>query len=80
MMVMHLLEERNLDGVVLSDTDVVWLRRPHELFAQHKTADVLISSDCLSLQVHLQSSKANVLAVLPISSCLSLSLGGSVLW
>ncbi len=49
--VMQLLEEREVDGVVLSDTDVVWLRRPHEFFAQHKAADVLVSTDCLSHQV-----------------------------
>ena len=51
--VMHLLEEREVDGIVLSDTDVVWLRRPHKLFAQHTTADVLVSTDCLSHQVEI---------------------------
>ena len=57
--VLQLLEESNLDGVVLSDTDVVWLQRPHELFSQHRTADVLISSDCLSLQVYQKLPEAN---------------------
>lgn len=47
-LVLRLLEDEGLDGVVLSDTDVVWLRRPHSIFAQHQQADVLISTDCLS--------------------------------
>lgn len=49
--VLQLLEEREFDGIVLSDTDVVWMKRPHELLARHKAADVLILTDCLSLQV-----------------------------
>ena len=49
--VMQLLEEREVDGVVLSDTDVVWLRRPHELFAQHKAADEILSKEILSYHI-----------------------------
>jgi hypothetical protein len=40
-----------VDGVVLSDTDVVWLRSPHNYFAEHPLADVMISTDCLSHRV-----------------------------
>ena len=43
----------HLDGLVLSDTDVVWLRLPHGVFAQHPLADVMISTDCLSHQARL---------------------------
>ena len=49
-MVLQLMSSLPIRGVVLSDVDVVWLRRPHAFFDAYPSADVMISTDCLSLK------------------------------
>lgn len=48
LIVRRLLEDHAFSAVVLSDVDTVWLRDPTPFFARHPSADVLISTDCLS--------------------------------
>ncbi|KAF8058877.1 hypothetical protein HT031_005445 [Scenedesmus sp. PABB004] len=43
-----LQQELRWRAVVLSDTDVAWLRHPGELLSAHPAADLLVSTDCLS--------------------------------
>jgi hypothetical protein len=43
-----LLKAHNLTAVILSDTDVAWLRDPTQLLQLQPEADILISTDCLS--------------------------------
>jgi hypothetical protein len=43
-----LLKRYRFAGVVISDTDVAWLRDPAELLGLAPQADILISTDCLS--------------------------------
>ena len=50
-LVRRFLLERRWAAVVLSDTDTVWLRNPQPYLALHPSADVYISTDCLSHQV-----------------------------
>ena len=50
-LVHRFLTERRWAAVVLSDTDTVWLRDPEPYLALHPSADVFISTDCLSHQV-----------------------------
>ena len=38
----------NLETVIVSDTDTVWLRDPRDYLAQHPAADWFASTDCLS--------------------------------
>lgn len=47
-LVRRFLVERGWAGVVLSDVDTTWLRNPEPYLALHPTADVFISTDCLS--------------------------------
>lgn len=49
----RLLQDRGFAAVVLSDADAVWLRDARPLLDAHPTADVFVSTDCLSHQVHL---------------------------
>jgi len=51
----RLLQDRGFAAVVLSDADAVWLRDARPLLDAHPTADVFVSTDCLSHQVHLCS-------------------------
>ena len=47
--VQRLLERRAAAAaVVLSDVDTVWLRDPSAFIARHRSADMFISTDCLS--------------------------------
>jgi hypothetical protein len=46
--VRHVMEQYGYDTVILSDVDTVWLRDPSDVMADHPTADVFISTDCLS--------------------------------
>jgi Nucleotide-diphospho-sugar transferase len=48
LIVQQLLEARGAGVVVLSDVDTVWLRDPSEFLLRHPTADMLVSTDCLS--------------------------------
>ena len=50
-LVRRFLLERRWAAIVLSDTDTVWLRNPQPYLALHPSADVYISTDCLSHQV-----------------------------
>ena len=54
-LVRRFLIERSWAAVVLSDTDTVWLRNPEPYLALHPSADVFISTDCLSHQVPCQT-------------------------
>ena len=38
----------NLDTIVVSDTDTVWLRDPRPYLASHPAAEWFASTDCLS--------------------------------
>jgi Nucleotide-diphospho-sugar transferase len=58
--VLHLLESHGFDGVVLSDVDTAWLRDPTDFMLRHPTADVFMSTDCLSHQVRLQMDRRAV--------------------
>jgi hypothetical protein len=49
-----LLKAHNLTAVILSDTDVAWLRDPAELLELQPEADILISTDCLSTKTEMQ--------------------------
>ena len=48
LIVLRLLERHAFDTVIISDVDTAWLRDPGEFVLRHPTADVLISTDCLS--------------------------------
>ena len=48
LIVMRLLEQHKLATVIISDVDTVWMRDPSEFLLRHPSADVLISTDCLS--------------------------------
>ncbi|KAL4434049.1 hypothetical protein ABPG75_000490 [Micractinium tetrahymenae] len=51
---LSLLEADNGFGtVVVSDSDVAWMRDPTDHFAQHPSADWFISTDCLSHEVEV---------------------------
>jgi hypothetical protein len=52
-LVLQLMSSLPISGVVLSDVDVVWLRRPHRFFEDYPLADVMITTDCLSHKVPL---------------------------
>ena len=45
------LYARIAGAVVLSDTDMVWLRHVGPLLAAHPAADVFVSTDCASHEV-----------------------------
>lgn len=53
-LVRNFLVERGWASVVLSDVDTTWLRNPEPYLALHPTADVFISTDCLSHKVLLR--------------------------
>jgi arabinosyltransferase len=59
--VQRLLLEGAASTVILSDVDTVWLRDPSPFLRLHPSADVLISTDCLSHWVEAQAavSRAN---------------------
>ena len=47
--VLRLLQRyRNLELVIVSDVDTVWLRDPRDYLATHPAADWFASTDCLS--------------------------------
>ena len=47
--VVQLLERfSNLDTIIVSDVDTVWLRDPRDYLAQHPAAEWFASTDCLS--------------------------------
>jgi Nucleotide-diphospho-sugar transferase len=48
LIVLRLLERHGLETVIISDVDTAWMRDPSEFLSRHPTADVLISTDCLS--------------------------------
>jgi hypothetical protein len=48
LIVLRLLKDHGFDTVIISDVDTVWMRDPSEFLLRHPTADVLISTDCLS--------------------------------
>jgi hypothetical protein len=48
-----LLKAHNLTAVILSDTDVAWLRDPADLVELQPEADILISTDCLSTKTEM---------------------------
>jgi len=48
LIVLKLLEQHGMGTVIMSDVDTVWLRNPLEFLTRHPSADVLISTDCLS--------------------------------
>ncbi|PSC76658.1 glycosyltransferase family 77 [Micractinium conductrix] len=51
-LVLGLLQDHpGLELVVVSDSDIVWLREPWTYFEQRPTADFFVSSDCLSIEM-----------------------------
>lgn len=54
LIVQRLLELHNFATIILSDVDTVWMRDPAEFLFRHPTADVLISTDCLSAWLEAQ--------------------------
>jgi hypothetical protein len=54
LIVLRLLEKYSLGTVILSDVDAVWLRDPSDFLVRHATADILISTDCLSHWIETQ--------------------------
>eukprot|EP00892_Ulva_mutabilis_P008482 jgi/Ulvmu1/6005/UM026_0131.1 len=51
--VLRLFEQVKAKAVVLMDTDTVWLRDPFPWLDQHPTADMFVSTDCLSHRVEV---------------------------
>ena len=54
LIVLKLLQEHHFDTVIISDVDTVWMRDPSEFLLRHPSADVLISTDCLSHWIEAQ--------------------------
>jgi hypothetical protein len=54
LIVLRLLEKHALGTVILSDVDTVWMRNPSDFLLRHPTADILISTDCLSHWIEAQ--------------------------
>lgn len=50
-LVRQFLSQHGWSAVVLSDVDTTWLRNPEPYMALHPTADIFISTDCLSHKV-----------------------------
>ena len=50
----------NLETVVVSDTDTVWLRDPQDYLAKHPAADWFASTDCLSHAVSVLPRRTGV--------------------
>jgi hypothetical protein len=48
-----LISKYQYAAVVMSDTDVAWLRDPHELLQQQPDADIMVSTDCLSYEAEV---------------------------
>lgn len=68
-LVRKFLVERGWAGVVLSDVDTTWLRNPEPYLALHPTADVFISTDCLSHKARMNIMDCNRRkGILPCSS------------
>lgn len=47
-LIADLLRHNRFTAVTLSDTDTAWLQNPAKLVEAHPTADIMVSTDCLS--------------------------------